>query len=319
MRRLLYMLAFFYIAGTILGGIGLGWVALHPYSRSVMPSEERNARAAAQEDKVEFRDVELTSPDGAVLRAWFMRPPEPNGDAVILLHGVSDNRMGMYGYGKWLVQNHYTVLLRCTCPRQQWRRVSDLWFERSRRHSPLGGLDRDCRTSALHVRIRRVNGSGTVVAVATEGTSILCGGRRIAVCHVSRGGLCAVWPPVSHRAVAREDVFSAYSRCRLSLCSLSLRLEYGSSFAQTRSHRHQDSGAAHPRAARSEYSSLSFRHDPGEKPVRGNRLEGARRRSHWGAQGRSTGIRTESLGMVRGALVDGRTNECPTIELKAES
>ena len=100
-----------YIAGTILGGIGLGGTALHPPRHSVTASEERNARAAAQGDKVEFRDVELTSPDGALLSAWFMRPPEPNGDAVILLHGVSDNRMGMYGYGKWLVQNHYMVLL----------------------------------------------------------------------------------------------------------------------------------------------------------------------------------------------------------------
>jgi fermentation-respiration switch protein FrsA (DUF1100 family) len=60
---------------------------------------------------VEFRDVELTTPDGAVLRAWFMRPPVATGDAVILLHGVSDNRMGMYGYGKWLVQHHYAVLV----------------------------------------------------------------------------------------------------------------------------------------------------------------------------------------------------------------
>ena len=100
-----------YIAGTILGGIGLGGTALHPPRHSVTASEERNARAAAQGDKVEFRDVELTSPDGALLSAWFMRPPEPNGDAVILLHGVSDNRMGMYGYGKWLAQNHYMVLL----------------------------------------------------------------------------------------------------------------------------------------------------------------------------------------------------------------
>jgi len=100
-----------YIAGTVLGGVGLGRTALHPSSHSVTASEERNTRAAAQEDKVEFRDVELTSPDGAVLNAWFMRPPEPNGDAVILLHGVSDNRMGMYGYGQWLVQNHYMVLL----------------------------------------------------------------------------------------------------------------------------------------------------------------------------------------------------------------
>src|SRR5260370_2886643 len=100
-----------YIEGTILGGIGRGGTALPPPRHSVTASEERNARAAAQGDKVEFRDVELTSPDGALLSAWFMRPPEPNGDAVILLHGVSDNRMGMYGYGKWLVQNPYLVLL----------------------------------------------------------------------------------------------------------------------------------------------------------------------------------------------------------------
>jgi len=110
-RRLLCILAALYIAGTVFGGIGLGWIALHPYSHSVARSEERNARATAQADRVEFRDVELATPGGDVLRAWFMRPPAPNGDAVILLHGVSDNRMGTYGYGKWLVQNHYMVLL----------------------------------------------------------------------------------------------------------------------------------------------------------------------------------------------------------------
>ena len=111
LRVLVCGLAFLYIAGTVFGGIGLGWIALHPYRRSVTQSEERNARATAQADQIEFRDVELTTPDGTVLRAWFMRPPEANGDAVILLHGVSDNRMGTYGYGKWLVQNHYMVLL----------------------------------------------------------------------------------------------------------------------------------------------------------------------------------------------------------------
>lgn len=110
-RRFLYVLAGLYIAGTFFGGIGLGWVALHPSSPPIHPYEERNARAAAGKQNVEFRDVDLTTPDGAVLHAWFMRPPDPNGDAVILLHGVSDNRMGTYGYGKWLVQNHYTVLL----------------------------------------------------------------------------------------------------------------------------------------------------------------------------------------------------------------
>jgi dipeptidyl aminopeptidase/acylaminoacyl peptidase len=111
LRRLLFFLASLYIGGTVFGGIALGWIALHPYSHPVTAGEERNARAAAQKDNVDFRDVELATPDGAVLRAWFMRPAEANGDAVILLHGVSDNRMGTYGYGKWLVENHYMVLL----------------------------------------------------------------------------------------------------------------------------------------------------------------------------------------------------------------
>jgi fermentation-respiration switch protein FrsA (DUF1100 family) len=110
-RRSLYLFVLLYVAGSILGGIGLGWMALHPYKHPVTLSEERNARAAALENKVEFRDVETAAADSAVLRAWFMRPAEPNGDAVILLHGVGDNRMGTYGYGKWLVQHHYTVLM----------------------------------------------------------------------------------------------------------------------------------------------------------------------------------------------------------------
>jgi alpha-beta hydrolase superfamily lysophospholipase len=104
-------LAGLYLAGTILGGIALGWIAMHPPRHPITAAEERNVRAAAQADSAEFRDVDLTTPDEAALRAWFMRPKEWNGDAVILLHGVSDNRLGMYGYGKWLVQNHYSVLI----------------------------------------------------------------------------------------------------------------------------------------------------------------------------------------------------------------
>ncbi len=89
--------AYLYLAGTLLGGIGLGWIALHTPRHPITSNEERNVTAAAEEDAVEFRDVDLKTPDGAVLRAWFMRPKEWNGDAVILLHGVSDNRLGTYG------------------------------------------------------------------------------------------------------------------------------------------------------------------------------------------------------------------------------
>src|ERR1700685_2438566 len=111
MRRLLFVLALLYLLGTFLGGIGLGWIALHPPGHPATASEELKPQYFAKSASAEFHDVELTTPDGAVLRAWFMRPREPNGDAVILLHGVSDNRMGMYGYGTWLLQHHYSVLL----------------------------------------------------------------------------------------------------------------------------------------------------------------------------------------------------------------
>jgi pimeloyl-ACP methyl ester carboxylesterase len=110
-RRLIKTSIWLYIAGTILGGIGLGWIVLHPPRHPITPTEERNVRTAAQTDSVDFIDVDLTAPDSAQLRAWFMRPKDTNGDAVILLHGVSDNRLGMYGYGKWLLQNHYSVLI----------------------------------------------------------------------------------------------------------------------------------------------------------------------------------------------------------------
>lgn len=128
-RPLFYIFVIIYLAGAIVGGIGLGWIALHPYN-PVTPSEERNARTAALESNVEFRDIEIAASNGAFLLAWFMRPAEPNGDAVILLHGVGDNRLGTYGYGKWLVQHHYMVLMPDARAWQQWRRVGNIRPER---------------------------------------------------------------------------------------------------------------------------------------------------------------------------------------------
>jgi dipeptidyl aminopeptidase/acylaminoacyl peptidase len=110
-RRTLLTLASLYLLGTIFGGIFLGWIALHPPRRPIAPSEVANVEAAAKAAFQQFTDVSITTPDGTSLSAWFIIPPHPNGDTVILLHGVSDNRLGMYGYGKWLLENNYAVLL----------------------------------------------------------------------------------------------------------------------------------------------------------------------------------------------------------------
>jgi len=100
-----------YVIGTIFGGIGLGSIALHPGRRPLTADDQHKAATNAQAEHAEFRNVMLTASDGAVLRAWFIRPAAANGHAVILLHGVSDNRLGVYGYGNWLAKNRYSVLL----------------------------------------------------------------------------------------------------------------------------------------------------------------------------------------------------------------
>ena len=110
-RRLLILVAALYIVGTVLGGVVLGWIAVHPPRNVITQTEETNIEAAAKAEGEDFHSVKVTASDGSLLRAWFMRPREANGSAVILLHGVGDNRLGMYGYGKWLLRNHYSVLL----------------------------------------------------------------------------------------------------------------------------------------------------------------------------------------------------------------
>jgi hypothetical protein len=111
LRRILFALLVLFLLGTILGGIGLGWIAVHTPVRPLLNGDEEKARAKAVADSAEFRDVVLTTPDGVTLRAWFMHPRDTNGNAVVLLHGVSDNRLGMVGYGLWLLKNRYSVLL----------------------------------------------------------------------------------------------------------------------------------------------------------------------------------------------------------------
>jgi alpha-beta hydrolase superfamily lysophospholipase len=95
----------------LFGGIGLGWMALHPGHRPLTASDEHRAEAAARDETAVLSNVQIVTSDGLILRAWFIRPEQTNGSSVLLLHGVSDNGLGMYGYGDWFVKNHYSVLL----------------------------------------------------------------------------------------------------------------------------------------------------------------------------------------------------------------
>lgn len=59
----------------------------------------------------QVEDVSLQAGDGAVLKAWFVSPQAANGESVILLHGVGDNRIGMSGFADIFLKRGYAVLL----------------------------------------------------------------------------------------------------------------------------------------------------------------------------------------------------------------
>jgi len=56
-------------------------------------------------------DVTVQAPDRSTLRAWYFEPASWNRRAVILLHGVADNREGVTAHGTFLLKNGYAVLL----------------------------------------------------------------------------------------------------------------------------------------------------------------------------------------------------------------
>jgi len=58
-----------------------------------------------------LQEVSITASDSVVLKGWYIRPRHFNGDAVLLSHGITDNREGVAGYGKLFLEHGYAVLL----------------------------------------------------------------------------------------------------------------------------------------------------------------------------------------------------------------
>jgi uncharacterized protein len=98
---------------ALCAAIGLVLVegALHPGRAPLTPSENQDARSVAARNHAVLTDIAISADDGAILRAWSMRPLTGNGDGVILLHGQADNRAGMLGNADMLLKHGYAVLL----------------------------------------------------------------------------------------------------------------------------------------------------------------------------------------------------------------
>jgi uncharacterized protein len=96
---------------TFIAGVFLAEVTVHPGRRPVSSGDEMVARGMAQRYGAELADAAIAARDGATLRGWSIRPRHDNGNAVILLHGLGDNRSGMTGYAELLLSQGFSILM----------------------------------------------------------------------------------------------------------------------------------------------------------------------------------------------------------------
>ncbi len=109
-RLLIWLFAIYSIA-CLPAGIFLAHVTLHPYRRPLPSDAENEMRHVAAGLEAQLESVQITAFDSALLRAWYVHARHGNGDSVILLHGLGDNRLGTVGYAQLLFHHGYSVLM----------------------------------------------------------------------------------------------------------------------------------------------------------------------------------------------------------------
>jgi uncharacterized protein len=90
-------------------GYFIGPGVLHPGNFN--PERDTAVAAMLERTGANKEDFEVRAPDGAALKGWKVRAREPNGDWIVVLHGVSDNRTGNIGHAEFLLRNRYSVVM----------------------------------------------------------------------------------------------------------------------------------------------------------------------------------------------------------------
>jgi uncharacterized protein len=102
------------IAAPLIAAI-VGWIVapwfLHPVRRSLMPEMIQQAGIAFAQQHAQSEVFEVRASDGTMLRGWKVRSAKPNGDWVLLFHGVADNRMGVLEHALVLTGAGYNVVM----------------------------------------------------------------------------------------------------------------------------------------------------------------------------------------------------------------
>ncbi len=110
LTRIVLFAAAVYLALSVAAGVLIADMSLKLPHR---PLRYRPAVLAAAHNQFQaaLQDVSIQAADGTVLKAWYIHPHTFNGNAVVLLHGITDNREGVAGYGRLFLEHGYSVLL----------------------------------------------------------------------------------------------------------------------------------------------------------------------------------------------------------------
>ena len=100
-----------FLAVSVIAGVILAEGTLHPGRHPLTAKSEMQAREMAARQRSDLADVTIAASDAVPLQAWSIRPQNDKRSAVILLHGLSDNRLGMIGYAELLLVHGFTVLI----------------------------------------------------------------------------------------------------------------------------------------------------------------------------------------------------------------
>jgi uncharacterized protein len=111
LRRIIFILVF----TPPLVAAGMGWLSgpsfLHPIRRELSPDLIKEADAGFSFIGALREEFDVRAADGALLRGWKVRSAKPNGNWVLVFHGVADNRVGAAGQAEVLLQAGYSVVM----------------------------------------------------------------------------------------------------------------------------------------------------------------------------------------------------------------
>lgn len=110
LRTILISITAAYVLLSLIAGILLAEGSLRLPRRRITAEQLDLVLQQARQLGVTGQNVAIRAADGVELKGWLARPRQPNGSAAILLHGVTDNRLGMAGSAETLLRRGYTVL-----------------------------------------------------------------------------------------------------------------------------------------------------------------------------------------------------------------